>query len=52
VHVLGKNGEPKTGTEIEITLTYVYSSNTENFPLKTNAQGVVSLGNLKNVEIV
>ena len=48
--VLGKNGEPKPGMEVNVDLTHEYLARSNiNKTLETNKNGVVHLGQLNDI---
>lgn len=50
--VRGKNGEPKRGVLIDFRFKHKYYVNDISAILKTDKDGIVSLGRLKNIKSV
>ena len=50
--MLGKNGEPKVSKDIKFELKLSYKINPEKIVLKTDKDGKIWLGNLKNAEYI
>lgn len=50
--VKGKNGEPKRGVLVDFEFTHEYYYTSKNKTLKTDKEGTVHLGTLKNVRMV
>jgi hypothetical protein len=48
--IRGKNGEPKRGVLINFNFTHAYYKNNHSVTLKTDKEGIVYLGNLKNIK--
>jgi len=52
VFLLGKNGEPKPGVNIRVTVRHLKYPASPQEIIKTDAEGKVKLGHLKNVREV
>jgi hypothetical protein len=50
VYALGKNGEPKSGYEVEFQFKNVYLPNAITQILQTNDEGVIELGELSDIQ--
>lgn len=48
--IKGKNGEPKRGVLIDFNFSHSFYYTTRSKTLKTDKDGIVSLGNLKNIQ--
>ena len=49
LYLLGKNGEPKPGVDVNINFTIKYVNSEKTVTLTTNADGKVILGHLPNI---
>lgn len=50
--VKGKNGEPKRGVLVDFEFNHEYYYSSRSKTLKTDKEGTVHLGNLKNIRMV